>query len=57
MLVKGRRESLISRTTSVRVSNAGSIRVNFIMCPGNHEGAMGSIGGRMCGNTMACKNC
>ena len=44
MLVSGSLESLISRTTSVRVSNAGSIRVNFIICPGNHEGGIGRAG-------------
>lgn len=44
MLVRGSLESLISRTTSVRVRRAGSIRVNFCMCPGNHEGGAGSAG-------------
>lgn len=47
MLVKGRRESLISMTTSVRVSREGSIRVNFIMCPGYHDGGAGSRGNGM----------
>lgn len=47
MLVKGSRESLSSNTTSVRVSRAGSIRVNFIICPGNHDGGAGSTGERM----------
>lgn len=53
MLVNGSRESLISRTTSVLVSNAGSIRVNFIMWPGNHEGGVGSAGIGMWVNIMA----
>ena len=47
ILVKGRRESLISRTTSVRVNNVGSIRVNFIICPGNHDGGAGNMGMEM----------
>ena len=42
ILVRGSRESLSSRTTFVLFSKAGSIRVNFIMCPGNHEGGPGS---------------
>jgi hypothetical protein len=45
MLVRGSLESLISRTTFVRLRKAGSMRVNFIMCPGNHDGGVGS-GGR-----------
>jgi len=44
MLVKGRRESRISRTTSVRASKDGSIRTNLDMCPGNHEGGTGRGG-------------
>jgi hypothetical protein len=44
ILVKGSRESLISRTTFVLLSKAGSILVNFIMCPGNHEGGPGRAG-------------
>lgn len=44
ILVRGKRESLISRTTSVRESKDGSIRVNLIMCPGNHEGGTGKSG-------------
>ena len=45
ILVRGSLESLISRTTFVRLRKAGSMRVNFIMCPGNHDGGVGS-GGR-----------
>jgi hypothetical protein len=45
MLERGSLESLISRTTFVRLRKAGSKRVNFIMCPGNHDGGVGS-GGR-----------
>ena len=41
ILVKGSRESLSSRTTFVLLSKAGSIRVNFIICPGNHDGGPG----------------
>ena len=44
ILVKGSRESLISRTTFVLLSKAGSILVNFIMCPGNHDGGLGRAG-------------
>ena len=44
MLVKGSLESLSSRTTFVLLSKAGSIRVNFIMCPGNHDGGPGRAG-------------
>ena len=44
MLVNGSLESLISRTTFVRLSNAGNIRVNFIMWPGNHDGGFGRAG-------------
>jgi hypothetical protein len=52
ILVSGSRESLSSSTTSVRVSKAGSIRVNFIICPGNHDGGMGKSGKGMWVNTM-----
>jgi hypothetical protein len=48
ILVKGSLESLISSTTSVRVRIPGSIRVNFIICPGNHEGGTGRFGSTMC---------
>jgi hypothetical protein len=48
MLVNGSLESLISRTTSVFVSSAGSMRVNFIICPGNQEGGIGSAGISSC---------
>lgn len=44
ILVKGSRESLSSRTTFVLLSKAGNIRVNFIMCPGNHDGGLGRAG-------------
>ena len=44
ILVKGSRESLSSRTTFVLLSKAGSILVNFIMCPGNHDGGPGRAG-------------
>ena len=40
--VRGSHESLSSRTTFILFSKAGSIHVNFIMCPGNHEGGPGS---------------
>ena len=53
MLVSGRRESLISSTMSVRVSNAGSMRVNFIMCPGNHDGGTGNAGMGICERTIS----
>ena len=46
MLVSGSRESLISSTTLVRLSNAGSIRVNFVICPGYHDIGFGSAGRR-----------
>lgn len=49
ILVRGRRESLSSRTTSVRDSSAGSCFVNRFMCPGNHDGADGSAGNDMTG--------
>lgn len=52
ILVSGRRESLISRTTSVLVRSAGSIRVNFIICPGNHDGGAGRVGIDMCISAM-----
>lgn len=42
MLVSGRRASRSSSTTSVRVSKAGSILMNWRMCPGYHEGGDGS---------------
>ncbi|KAF5310841.1 hypothetical protein D9619_007839 [Psilocybe cf. subviscida] len=44
MLVSGSRESLISSTTFVRLSNAGNIRVNLLMCPGYQDGGIGSSG-------------
>lgn len=44
ILVRGRRESLISSTTSVRVRKAGSCFVNFIIWPGNQDGGAGSRG-------------
>ena len=44
ILVKGSRESLSSRTTFVLLSKAGSILVNFIMCPGNHDCGLGRAG-------------
>lgn len=47
MLVRGSRASLSSSTTSVRVNNVGSILVNFIIWPGNHDGGTGSIGNGM----------
>lgn len=47
MLVRGRRESLSSRTTSVRDNSAGSCFVNRFMCPGNHDGGDGSAGNDM----------
>lgn len=52
ILVRGRRESLISSTTSVFVSNAGSIPVNFIMCPGNQDGGAGRLGIGICVRTI-----
>lgn len=42
MLVSGRRASRSSSTTSVRVSKAGSILMNWRICPGYHEGGDGS---------------
>lgn len=47
MLVSGNRASLSSRTTSVRVSNVGNSRVNFVICPGYHDGGTGSDGNGM----------
>jgi hypothetical protein len=47
MLVSGSLESLSSRTTSVLVSKAGNMRVNFIIWPGNHDGGIGSAGNGM----------
>lgn len=47
MLVSGSRESLSSRTTSVRVSSAGNCRVNLVICPGYHDGGTGSAGNGM----------
>jgi hypothetical protein len=44
ILVKGKRESLISSTTSVRVKKAGSCFVNFIIWPGNQDGGAGNRG-------------
>jgi hypothetical protein len=44
MLVRGKRESRSSRTTSVRVRREGSMRVNFFMCPGNHDVGEGKAG-------------
>jgi hypothetical protein len=53
MLVRGSLESRSSRTTSVWVSRVGSIRVNFIMCPGNHDGGIGNRGNGMRVSAMA----
>lgn len=47
MLVRGRRESLISSTMSVRLSKAGKILVNFRICPGNQDGGLGKAGIQM----------
>jgi hypothetical protein len=44
MLVNGNRESLSSKTTLVRESNSGSMRLNRAMCPGNHDGGGGKRG-------------
>jgi hypothetical protein len=49
ILVSGSLESLSSSTTSVRDSNAGSIRENFVMWPGYHAGGGGSSGNGICG--------
>jgi hypothetical protein len=53
MLVSGSLESRNSRTTSVWVSKVGSIRVNFIICPGNHDGGIGNRGNEMRVSAMA----
>lgn len=52
MLVRGKRESLSSRTTSVRDSSAGSCFVKRFMCPGNHDGGEGSAGNGITGGIL-----
>lgn len=44
ILVRGKRESRSSNTTSVRRRIAGSILANCVMWPGYHDGGTGRIG-------------
>lgn len=53
ILVRGSLESLSSSTTSVRDSKAGSIRENFVIWPGYHDGGGGSKGKGICASIPA----